>query len=59
MLPIIVYEVPNFSCDIAPVEQVLSVKIMAQSSFKLENGMTLVRCLAKPEAFVVSKPAIV
>ncbi|MFZ6778930.1 hypothetical protein ACO0LD_19055 [Undibacterium sp. Ji83W] len=57
MLPIIVYEVPNFSCDIAPVEQVLSTRIMAQSSFKLENGMTLVRCLSKPEAFVVSKPA--
>ncbi|BBB62158.1 hypothetical protein UNDKW_3885 [Undibacterium sp. KW1] len=58
MLPIIIYEVPNLSCDIAAVEQVLSASVMAQSSYKLDNGMTLVRCLSKPDAFVVSKPAI-
>ncbi|MFZ6733577.1 hypothetical protein ACO0LG_16740 [Undibacterium sp. Ji42W] len=52
MLPIIVYEVPNFSSDIAAVEQVLSASVMAQSSRKLDNGKTLVRCLSKPEAFV-------
>lgn len=58
MLPVIVYEAPNLACDIAPVQQVLSASVMAQSRFKLENGMTLVRCLSRPEAFIINKPAI-
>ncbi|MFZ6733576.1 hypothetical protein ACO0LG_16735 [Undibacterium sp. Ji42W] len=57
-VPITLHEAPVHFCDVAPVDQVLSARLMAQSSFKLDNGMTLVRCFSRREAFVVNKPVI-
>ncbi|BBB68222.1 hypothetical protein UNDYM_3969 [Undibacterium sp. YM2] len=58
MIPVTLHEIPYFSCDVAPVAQVLSASDMAQSAARLKDGKHLVRCLTRREVFV-SKPVVV
>lgn len=59
MIPVTLYEIPYFTCDVAPVEQVLSASDLAQSAAKLKNGKHLVRCLTRREAFVSTQAVVI
>lgn len=59
MILVTLYEIPYFSCDVAPVEQVLSASDLAQSVKRLKDGKQLVRCLTRRKAFVSNQAVVI
>ncbi|MFZ6743670.1 hypothetical protein ACO0LC_10625 [Undibacterium sp. JH2W] len=59
MIPVTLYEIPYFTCDVAPVVQVLSASDLAQSVARLKDGKHLVRCLTRRQAFVSNQAVVI
>ncbi|MBC3909695.1 hypothetical protein [Undibacterium umbellatum] len=59
MIPVTLYEIPYFSCDVAPIVQVLSASDLAQSVKRLKDGKQLVRCLTRRKAFVSNQAVVI
>ncbi|MFZ6653769.1 hypothetical protein [Undibacterium sp. TJN19] len=57
MIPVTIYTVDAYDCNLNAVEQVLDATAIRQAPISLKKGAMLVRCLdGNPKTFVITKP---